>query len=210
MCPRSVLVGFGTLPIVGAPWDVPVSVEGRDTLIRLAREYRDSGQQFELGCTLSRLAHVVKHVGAPGDIPAFQAAASVGDQAVEILRECGAKRELALALLNSAVPFSEIDYEAILNEALALSQEVGDAELEGWIRYRMTRANGVAGHTLEEALACFEKINCKLGIAVCLSSLGFQREPPDIEMMRKAVSLYEECGREEDAKRVRAMIWVSG
>lgn len=190
------------------PWDVPRTEEGRVQLTRLVSGYRRSGQLRELGCTLSRLAHIVKHVGAPDDAPAFPASAAIGAEAVEVLRKVGDKGELALALVHAAVPLCDIDHEALLVEALALAQETKNKELEGWVLFRMTRAQGVPGHTVAEALACFEEAGCRKGIATCLTILGFEPATRDPKLLRRAIALYEEEGMAEDAERAKAMLGV--
>jgi hypothetical protein len=190
------------------PWDVPRTEEGRDQLIQLINKYQRSGQLRELGCSLSRLAHIVKHVGAPDDLPAFPASAAVGAEAVQVLRQVGDKRELALALVHAAVPMCDVEHAALLNEALALSREIKDKEVEGWVLFRMTRANGVPGHTIKEALACFEEAGCNRGIATCLTSLGFEPATRDPELLQRAIALYEDEGMAEDAERARVMLGV--
>lgn len=194
---------------MAAPWDVPLAIEGRSTLVRLEKEFREQGNRFELGCTLSRLASFFKHFGAPEGAWAFPSAAKVGAEAVEILREFDDRRELAYALLQSVVPFEAVDSEAILKEALVLAKDVDDLELQGDILYQMTRAGRAFGHTLEEALACYERIDCKLGMAQCYTSIGFGEEPRNLDLLRKALAIYEELGNEKAAQNVKYMLWVS-
>ncbi|MGI8923500.1 MAG: hypothetical protein ACR2HJ_05580 [Fimbriimonadales bacterium] len=157
-------------------WDVPVTEDGRRSLIELVARYRASGQTRELGVCLARLAHCVKHVGTEDGADAFPASAGFGREAVDLLRQTGDKSELARALRVAAVPLvAGVHHKALLSESLAIAREIGDKEEEGWTLFRMTRADGVEGATVEQALACFEVCGSLAGKATCLVALGFER-----------------------------------
>lgn len=182
------------------PWDVPPTDEGREILLALADQYRAAGQTRELGICLARLAHVIKQVGTGTDEPAFDAAARYGLEAVELLRRAGDQRELARALRLAALPFvTGVDQAALLTESLTIARAIGDKEQEGRTLYRMTKANGVPGVTVEEALACFEACACLDGQADCLLSLAITRNPWSLEMINQAVELYEQAGHTREA-----------
>lgn len=183
------------------PWEVPVTEEGRSTLEALAHEYGSENKVWELGLTLSRLAHVVKHVGSSNGAPAFEESARLGAEAVRLLRQTDDRKALARALVIASVPMIRVDHKAMLKEALKISREIGDKEEEGWTLYRMTRADGVKGVSISEALACFEEAGCKAGIATCCLSLGFQEK--DLTLSDRAVQLFEELDDEHQVRVAR-------
>lgn len=192
------------------PWDVPPTDEGRETLLALADEYRAAGRPRELGICLARLAHVVKHAGTRDDEPAFDAAARYGREAVELLRQAGDQRELAIALRAAALPFvTGVDHTTLLTESLALARSIGDKEQEGWTLYRMTKAQGVAGVSVEDALACFESCGCLEGQAACLLSLAIASTPWSLEKLNRAVELYEQSGHAKEADMARRYVEVA-
>ncbi|MCB8933816.1 MAG: hypothetical protein M9921_08890 [Fimbriimonadaceae bacterium] len=186
------------------PWDVPVTEEGRDELIRMVADYQQPGDELELGQTLSRLAHVVKHVGSPDGQGAMVRSAQIGSEAVRVLREIDAPKALCRALRIAAVPFvTGIDCEALLAESLTLARQIGDLEEEGWTLFRMTRANGVDGVAVEDALRCFEACGSLSGKACCLVSMAIETQPHPLELLEEAARLYEQDGNEVEAGRAR-------
>jgi len=189
------------------PWQVPLTKRGREKLEALAGEYRSTRRYRELGETLSALSHLYKHVGTAGGEGAFSSAAAAGREAVRILRKHGDNRSLAIALRRAAVPFTGSKRnQRMLEESLRLCREIGDREQEGWTLYRMTRADGVEGYTLEEALACFDETGCAEGRATCLISLAIQEHPWRREWLVEAVSLYEASGDRRLAKMARLYV----
>lgn len=187
------------------PWDLPTTEDGRDQLLKLAEEYEKAGKIRELGNCYARLAHVVKHVGMPDGYEAFPSARAFGERAVECLRQAGDKKELARALLSGAVPLSSPNTAAELTEALAIAREIGDREMQAETLFRMTRADGVPGHTIEEALEIFEELGDAGGCATCLLSISVERTPRSLEMFDRAIALYEESGAEEELRKARIM-----
>lgn len=97
----------------------------------------------------------------------------------------------------------------MLEESLALAREIGDIEEEAWTTFRMTRADGVPGHTLEAALALFEQCGCLAGQATCLRCIGFQIGKHNIPMLQKSVELFEQAGHTEEAERGKRFIEVA-
>ena len=172
---------------------IPVTPEGRDQLLRTVESLRQGDDKRALGNALATIAHITKHVGAPDAVAdAFPTAAAYGRESVALLREHGDKAELARALRLAAVPLEPMDHASMLEESLALAREAGALEEEGWTLYRMTQANGVPGHTVEEALAAFEACGCLAGQAACLLSLGFSRSPKEPDLIDRAVAIYDQ------------------
>lgn len=174
----------------------------RDELTILVRDLRTKGDKAALGRALTDLADSVKHVGTPDGENAFAASARLGSEAVSLLRETGDRKGLSRALRVAAVPMIEgIDHRAMLEESLSLARAIADREEEGWTLLRMTRADGVKRVTIEEALKCFEDCGSLEGQASCLLVMGFECNPRQPELIRRAAQLFREAGNMREADR---------
>lgn len=210
------------------PWNLPLEKASRKILVKLIKTYEKEGKVREAGICCSRMANLEKQIGS------FEKSAAYGQEAVRLLRQSDDKKELARALRAACVPFMVgIDQLAYLRESLAMAREVGARAEEAATIFRFTRAftptaNQMSeldklderdkavryrelkleyedGHTIEEALAIYEAINDRSGIAMCLVSLGVERKPSDRAVFDRAVKLYEEDGEVEAAKRAAMM-----
>ena len=72
----------------------------------------------------------------------------------------------------------------------------------------MTRASGVEGYTVEQALERFKACGNIEGEATCLVSLGFQRKPKEPQLLEKAAALFDQIGNTREAERARLMLSV--
>jgi hypothetical protein len=190
------------------PWDVPRTEAGRDRLISLVAEYKAAGNDREAGIALSRLAHVVLHVGAGNDRNGFAECARIGAESVALLRMAGDKKELCRALRTSAVKF-HADCEPLLEESLELAQEIGDIEEEAWTTFAMRKFGGGPDPMTERALALFEQCGSLIGQAACYRTLGFCIGKHDPALLERSIQLYEEAGNMVEAERGRKFLEVA-
>ena len=190
------------------PWDVPRTEEGRDRLIALLEEYRASGAEREAGICLSRLAHVVKHVGTVEGVNAFQKSSELGAEAADLLRKVGDKKELCRARRQAAVPFNA-DCKTLLAESLALAQEIGDIEEEAWTTFQMRTFGGGQDPNTERALELFRQCGSLDGQAGCYRTMGFRIGKHNPEMLQRSIELYEQAGNTVEADRGRMFLEVA-
>ncbi len=190
------------------PWDVPRTEEGRDKVIALLEEYRAAGQDREAGICLSRLAYLIKHVGAPDGGHAFGESAKTGAEAVALLRKTGDKKELCRALRQAAVPF-HANCEPLLAESLALAQEIGDMEEEAWTTFQMRRFGGGPDPMTERALDLFQQCGSLEGQASCFLVMGFRIGMHNPEMLQRSIDLFEQAGNSVEAERGRKFLEVA-
>lgn len=177
-------------------------------MIALVAEYKAAGKGREAGIALSRLAHVVKHVGAGNGGNAFAECARLGAEAVALLRKAGDKRELCRALRTSAVMF-HADCKPLLEESLALAQEIGDIEEEAWTTFAMRKFGGGPGPMTDRALALFEQCRSLEGQAACYQLLGFSIGKHGEALLKRSIELYEAAGNTEEAERGRLFLEVA-
>jgi hypothetical protein len=184
------------------PWQLPRTPEGRAQLEALANRYEQEGKARELGRTLVELAHVYKHIGTGGEDAAWDATVSTALRAVDLLRQTEDRQGLAEALRAAAQPFVQgIDREKFLQEALSISQEIGDPSGEGWAYYALTAADTDSDNpNLALAEECFERANDLEGQAACQMRRAC-RSRGDAAAMRGASEKYLAAGNVEWAVR---------
>ncbi|MCE9558588.1 MAG: hypothetical protein K8R88_06515 [Armatimonadetes bacterium] len=185
------------------PWDIPRSPESRDKLKSLGDDFRAEGKLREAGICYSRLAGMLKWVPFD-DQPAFQSALNYGIEAVELLRQTDDKAELATALRVTPTIFHP-NRQAILEESLSLARECGARAEEAWTLMQLASPNNC--EFIEEAIAIFEELGDKHGIAVCSTSLGMKMpKPRDSALFERAINLYKELGDEKAAERAATLM----
>ena len=188
------------------PWDLPYSDEGREALRELAKTYEAEGKLRELGLTLTHLARVIKWKGNGDAGDAWAESARVGLKAVWALRQTDDRLALANALRIAAQPWiSGLDQGALLDEAEAISREIGDFAGQGWALYAKSKSlKGEAEkECVELATECFEKGGDSVGLACILQTRGIStREIQDFE---RACDYFLEGGQAHQAWRALYM-----
>lgn len=216
------------------PWDLPVAIKSLKPMAKLIESYRAEGRARELGICLSRMSHLVKHVGTKDGGNAFEESSKYGEEAIHWLREAGEKKELARALRVACVPFCDGPHEEWLAESLDLSREIGDRVEEGLTVYRYTGVimpsqeqiahwetmgqdeqsekfrefgeRARKNHTIEEALAILESVNYEPGMAMCYLSLGVERKLSNGIFFERAIELYRKVGDRAGAEKAQIMM----
>ncbi len=119
---------------VFAPEDKLTSKDRRDAE-RQVEVLRDSGDQDALGRAYLKLAGIYMKIGAGEGEHPFPASASAAEIAVQLLTGSADRKAYAKALRASVVAFttdSLPEAKSRLEEALAISTELGDAREIGW------------------------------------------------------------------------------
>lgn len=193
------------------PRDIPETPEGREALAVLIDELRASGDLRELGIALTRMAHLVKQVGAGEGQDAWAACVSYGSEAESVLRQTDDRAALAAALTGAHLNFlPKQQREEKAREALAIARELGDPEQEGWAIFSLAMI-GYPGESpwpdlrMEDAMACFERAGSLSGKATCLHILGASSSDGRWRMNLEAAELYEKDGRFERAARAYSL-----
>lgn len=176
-----------------------VSEERRDFLKTEVDRLTPQGDSKELVECLIELSYLAKHVG-DGD-ESFVSSHKYGINAANMAHRLDEKELLGIALRYASVPFVGADCETMLKKSLEIFREIGNRKEEAWTIYRMTRAEGVEGYTVEMALEIFEDVNDEGGIAACLISLMPRTE----ENLDRAIAIYKKHGAERDLKMALMM-----
>lgn len=213
------------------PWDLPVDETSKPILEALIAKYEAEGQNRELGICCSRMANFLKHIGPMDEAVTFGHRAvaylrsaedrkeyaralriaclpfTIGphreylEESLKISREIGDKEEEGWTLFRLTKPLhtagkSMADIVETLSHGSVKENQMMLAKME------KTRDRA---YTLEGALAVFEEIGNKVGIATCLVSLGVERMPHDRAHFERAISLYLEAGDLDGADKAQKM-----
>ena len=213
------------------PWDLPVDETSKPILEALIVKYEAAGQNRELGICCSRMANLLKHIGPLDEAATFGHRAvaylrntedrkeyaralriaclpfTVGphreylEESLRISREIGDKDEEGWTLFRLTKPLHTAGKSmADIMETLAH----GSAKENQLMLAQMEKTRDQA-YSLEDALAVFEEVGDKVGIATCLVSLGVERKPHNRVHFDRAIALFLDAGDSDGADKAQKM-----
>lgn len=189
-------------------WNDPETEAGLQSVLAKLAACREADDRVETARGLLRLAYLVKWVRSDTDDPPFVRSHQLTLEALDLFRHVGDEAGQVRALVAASALAEPVERKALLDEAMALAERLGDQDLiasaiSGQARALAPSDRLAAAQLHQRALQLYRDSRNRLGQAHSLFSLaiGDGDAATKLERALESAHLYREEGRFEAAAR---------